>query len=84
MLGPGLRRTDIEQALGDTLAGTVPNDYRLVREAIDRGVPLADIRPRNAITAELKKLVVPAQKSGPQAFIGRIGGLFQRAARAPA
>jgi pilus assembly protein CpaE len=84
VLGPGLRRADIEQALGDTLAGTVPNDYRLVREAIDRGVPLADIRPRNAITAELRKLVVPAQKSAPQAFIDRMGGLFQRAARAPA
>lgn len=84
VLGPGLRRTDIEQALGDTLAATVPNDYRLVREAIDRGVPLADIRPRNAITAELRKLVVPAQKSAPQAFIDRMGGLFQRAARAPA
>jgi pilus assembly protein CpaE len=86
MFGAGLRRTDIEQAVGGALAGTVPNDYGLVREAIDRGVPLEEIKPRNAITAELKKLVLPRsasrQKSAPQAIKQSFGGLFQRAGSA--
>jgi pilus assembly protein CpaE len=86
MLAPGLRRSDIDQALGAALAGTVPNDYRLVREAIDRGVPLEDIKPRNAITAELKKLVLPRstsrQASGSQTIKHSLGSLFQRAGRA--
>jgi pilus assembly protein CpaE len=30
-----------------------------VREAIDRGVPLEEIKPGNAITAQLKKLMLP-------------------------
>jgi pilus assembly protein CpaE len=59
MFAPGLRRADIEQALGEDFAA-VPNDYRLVREAIDRGVPLDEVKPRNKITQQLKKLIVPA------------------------
>ena len=59
MFSTGLRRGDFEQALGDALAGTVPNNYILVREAIDRGVPLEEIKPGNKITASLKKLILP-------------------------
>src|SRR5262245_14320056 len=59
MFGPGLRRTDLKQALGGALAGTIPNNYGLVREAIDRGVPLEEVKPRNPVTTELKKLIEP-------------------------
>ncbi|MBK5959379.1 response regulator receiver protein [Rhodoplanes elegans] len=59
MFGAGLRRSDVEQALGEDFAATIPNDYRLVREAIDRGVPLDEVKAGNKITTELKKLVAP-------------------------
>ena len=59
MFAHGLRRTDIEQAIGDAFRATIPNNYGLVREAIDRGVPLNDIKPGNKITAELQKLIIP-------------------------
>lgn len=65
----GLRRADIKQALGDAFAGTIPNDYRLVREAIDRGVPLDEVKSRNAIMSDLKKLIMqadPARSKAPQ------------------
>ena len=58
MFSAGLRRSDLEQTLGDAFAGAIPNDYSLVREAIDRGVPLDEVRPGNKITAQLKKLVL--------------------------
>jgi pilus assembly protein CpaE len=61
MFGPGLRRTDLQQTLGDALAGTIPNNYGLVREAIDRGVPLEEVKPRNSIATELKKLIDPPE-----------------------
>ncbi|MFL5094720.1 MAG: CpaE family protein [Xanthobacteraceae bacterium] len=73
MFGPGLRKADLKQALGATLAGTIPNNYGLVREAIDRGVPLEEVKPRNAVAAELKKLIDPrpaakaAQRGGAPA-----------------
>jgi pilus assembly protein CpaE len=54
---PGLRRADIKQALGPSFAGTIPNNYRLVREAIDRGVPLEEVKAGNNVSAELKKLL---------------------------
>jgi pilus assembly protein CpaE len=63
LFGPGLRRRDAEQAFGSDLAATVPNNYRLVREAIDRGVPLEEVRPGNQITRELKKLILPVART---------------------
>ncbi|TMJ33392.1 MAG: response regulator [Alphaproteobacteria bacterium] len=59
LFGSGVRRADIEQALGAALGGTIPNNYRLVREAIDRGVPLEEVRPGNNVSAALKKLLFP-------------------------
>jgi pilus assembly protein CpaE len=58
MFSSGLRHSDLEQTLGDAFAGAIPNDYSLVREAIDRGVPLDEVKPGNKITAQLKKLVL--------------------------
>jgi len=55
---PGLRRADIERAIGASLAAFIPNNYGLVREAIDRGVPLNEVKPGNKITAQLKKLII--------------------------
>ncbi len=59
MFSSGLRRGDIQQAIGDAFLAYVPNDYGLVREAIDRGVPLEEVRAGNKITLQLKKLVLP-------------------------
>ena len=59
MFSSGLRKTDIEQVLGEAFAGCIPNNYGLVREAIDRGVPLDEIKPGNKITSQLKKLMLP-------------------------
>ncbi len=59
MFDSGLKRADIEQALGADFAGTIPNNYRLVREAIDRGVPLDEVKAGNNITTQLKKLMLP-------------------------
>jgi pilus assembly protein CpaE len=58
MFGPGLRRNDIVQAIGDDLFATIPNNYRLVREAIDRGVPLDEVKANNNISSRIKKLLI--------------------------
>ena len=59
MFETGLKKSDIEQALGDDLVGTIPNNYRLVREAIDRGVPLDEVKAGNSVTQALKKVLAP-------------------------
>jgi pilus assembly protein CpaE len=58
LFGAGLRLHDLRQVLGDAFGTVIPNDYALVREAIDRGVPLDEVKPGNKITAELKKVVI--------------------------
>lgn len=69
MFTAGLRRSDLEQTLDDAFAGAVPNDYQLVREAINRGVPLDEVKPGNKVTAEIRKLVidVPPVKAASKA-----------------
>jgi pilus assembly protein CpaE len=59
MFSAGLRKSDIEQAIGDAFLACIPNDYGLVREAIDRGVPLEEVKKGNKITQQLKQLVLP-------------------------
>jgi pilus assembly protein CpaE len=59
MFSSGLRKADIAQVLGESFAGYVPNHYSLVREAIDRGVPIDEVKPGNQVTAHLRKLIVP-------------------------
>jgi pilus assembly protein CpaE len=76
MFSSGLRKSDIEQVLGDAFAACIPNDYGLVREAIDRGVPLDEVMPGNKITAELKALVLP--KSAAKASASEGSGLFKK------
>jgi len=67
MFSSGLRRSDLEQTLGDAFVAAIPNDYALVREAIDRGVPLDEVKPGNKITAQLKKLVIDSAAKKPEA-----------------
>jgi len=55
--GNGIRKADVERVLEDSFAGLVSNNYALVREAIDRGVPLEVVKPGNSVTADLKKIL---------------------------
>jgi pilus assembly protein CpaE len=76
MFDPGLKKADIEQALGADFAGTIPNNYRLVREAIDRGVPLDEVKAGNNISTQLKKLMLPqiARTAAPVAgLVSKLG-----------
>ena len=76
MFDPGLKKADVEQALGADFAGTIPNNYRLVREAIDRGVPLDEVKAGNNISAQLKKLMLPqiAKTAAPVAgLVSKLG-----------
>jgi pilus assembly protein CpaE len=73
MFGPGLRQSDIEKAIGGPLVSCIPNDYALVREAIDRGVTLEEVKPGNKITVQLKKLIFPEETRERSSipFLGR-------------
>jgi pilus assembly protein CpaE len=67
MFSGGLRRSDIEQTIGDAFLACIPNDYALVREAIDRGVPLEEVKKGNQITVQLKQILLPPPAAKPAA-----------------
>ena len=55
----GIRHADVEELLGDHFVGGISNNYRLVREAVDRGVPLHTIDPHANIINDLRKIILP-------------------------
>jgi pilus assembly protein CpaE len=57
MFGAGLKRSDLEVALKQAFAGTVANSYKVVREAIDRGVPIQAIEANNPVSADLRTIL---------------------------
>lgn len=57
LFGTGISASEVKELLGDVLVGQISADDRLMREAIDRGVPTSDIKPRNSFISELSKIL---------------------------
>lgn len=55
--GTGISQSEVTGLLGPSLAGYIAADDRLVREAIDRGIPTTDIKPRNGFVSDLAKIL---------------------------
>jgi pilus assembly protein CpaE len=83
LFSSGLTRNDLQQVLGDSFAAAIPNDYALVREAIDRGVPLEEVKPGNKITQQMKKYLLP-NVTGKQAAKGAVMPLLGKLRLSPA
>jgi pilus assembly protein CpaE len=79
----GIKQADVEEILGSHFAGGIANNYRLVRQAVDRGVPLQEIDPDANVINDLKKIILPeevlatAQKSRSLFSLGK--GLLRKA-----
>jgi pilus assembly protein CpaE len=71
LFGTGLRRADVERALEGFLEGTVSNNYKLVREAIDRGTPLEQIKAGSNVSTDLKRLVLGGAAADDSAVLLR-------------
>jgi pilus assembly protein CpaE len=57
----GVKQADVEQLLGTHFVGGISNNYKLVREAVDRGVPLHDIDPNANVITDLKRIILPEE-----------------------
>ncbi|MEM7288977.1 MAG: hypothetical protein AAF412_01185 [Pseudomonadota bacterium] len=82
----GLNAKDVEESLGKHFGGGVPNNYRLVRDAVDRGMTLTAIEAGNNVTKALQDIVLAGeietedaqQKTGLLSTLGL--GLLKRKA----
>lgn len=57
----GVRQADVEEVLGNHFAGGVANNYKLVRQAVDRGVPLQVIDAQANVIQDLKRIILPEE-----------------------
>ena len=73
----GIKQADVQAILGDHFVGGISNNYKLVREAVDRGVPLEQIDPKANVISDLRRIILPeeveeeAQKSRSLLSFGR-------------
>ncbi len=51
-----IRPSDVREALGRDVAYTISNDFPLMRSAIDRGVPIGDVKRKSAVAKDLDTL----------------------------
>jgi pilus assembly protein CpaE len=61
MFDSGIKQADVQEILGEHFVGGISNNYRLVREAVDRGVPLHAIDPNANVVNDLKKIILPEE-----------------------
>jgi pilus assembly protein CpaE len=57
LLGSSISMHEVKEILRGSFAGTVGAEERLIREAIDRGIPTTAIKPRNAVMTDLAKIL---------------------------
>jgi pilus assembly protein CpaE len=82
-------QTDVEELLGDRFVGGISNNYKLVREAVDRGVPLHEVDPNANVVRDLKRIILPEEmqlESGrkTQTVLGIGKGLVEKSRLRPA
>ena len=51
-----IRLSDVEESLGRNVAYTIANDHAIMRAAIDRGVPIDEIKRKSAVAKDLDTL----------------------------
>lgn len=62
----GLNASDVEAALGEAMAGGIPNNYGLVRGAVDRGVPLHEVEANNNVSNALHAIIIASDVEQPE------------------
>jgi len=84
MFDNGIKQADVQEILGEHFVGGIANNYRLVREAVDRGVPLHEIDPNANVINDLKKIILPEEavpiRAKSRSLFGMGRGLLKRKA----
>ena len=66
MFENGIKQADVQAMLGEHFVGGISNNYKLVREAVDRGVPLQQIDPRANVITDLRRIILPEDVEAQQ------------------
>ncbi len=73
-----LRTSEMERALGNTLAHFIPNNYDVVNESINQGVPALKLARSSSIGKALAEFVNQLTEATPTSGMGMIRRLFVR------
>lgn len=73
-----LRTAEMERALGNTLAHCIPNNYEVVNESINQGVPALKLARNSSIGKALAEFVNHLTEAAAPAAFGMIRRLFVR------
>jgi pilus assembly protein CpaE len=73
--GGDITLADLELAVGVSVAQTFPNDYSVVTDSINQGVPVIDVARHSAIARSLQQFALtlePTHKVKPRSWMARL------------
>lgn len=70
----GLKSSDFEKAFGEHYCGGISNNYRLVREAVERAMFIDDVKPDSNVINDMKSVLF---KQGDTAEIEKPASMFE-------
>lgn len=79
----GLKNSDFERAFGEHYCGGIANNYRLVREAVERALPIDEVKPGSNVINDLRKIIFSrpvevVEEKQPESMLARGRHFFKR------
>jgi pilus assembly protein CpaE len=79
---PSVSLSEVKELFGDAFAGSVSNDYKAVREALDQGRPLGEVAPHSRVIADLSAIIADPSEVATASWTAPLRSLLARLKRA--
>ncbi|MBS1168339.1 MAG: response regulator [Proteobacteria bacterium] len=81
---PSVSLAEVKELFGDAFAGSVANDYKAVREALDQGRPLGEVAPNSRVISDLRTIIADPAELTASSWTASLRSLLARLKRTDA
>ena len=78
---PSVSLSEVKELFGDAFAGSVANDYKAVREALDQGRALGEVAPNSRVIADLRAIIADPAELAVTSWAAPLRALLARLKR---
>ena len=78
---PSVSLSEVKELFGNAFAGSVANDYKAVREALDQGRALGEVAPNSRVIADLRAIIADPADLAVSSWAAPLRALLARLKR---
>lgn len=78
---PSVSLAEVKELFGDAFAGSVANDYKAVREALDQGRSLGEVAPNSRVISDLRSIIGDPAETAASSWAAPLRALLARMRR---